>query len=109
LIPTPSLLLSRRGRGKYQSAQLQQCPLLDQLNLLELVLDQGLLNLLDLDQDPFLLALEKNPFQLGQEQGLWNLLALDQDHLQWAKECHVLVDVTVQMELNNVTVTATAQ
>ena len=97
LIPTPSLLLSRRGRGKYQNAQLLQCPLLD------------LLNLLELDQDPFLLALEKNPFQLGQEQGLWNLLALDQDHLQWAKECHVLVDVTVQMELNNVTVTATAQ
>jgi len=63
LIPTPSLLLSRRGRGKYQNAQLLQCPLLDLLNLLELVQD---------------------PFQLGQEQDL--CLLLDQG-LVWKIRC----------------------
>jgi len=72
LIPTPSLLLSRRGRGKYQNAQLLQCPLLD------------LLNLLALDQDPFQLGQDQDPFQLDQEQDL--CLLLDQG-LVWKIRC----------------------
>merc|ERR1711970_989230 len=63
LIPTHSLLLSRRGRGKYQNAQLLQCPLLDLLNLL---------------------ALDQDPFQLGQEQDLCLLLDLG---LVWKIRC----------------------
>lgn len=111
---THSLLLSRRARVKSQNAKLPPSLLLALRNLLALdqekhpfpllVLVQGKHQflLLALDQDQFLLQ------ALDLDQHL--LQALDQGlSLQLEKECNVPADVTVQMEVHNVNVTATVQ